>query len=81
MLETFKRMWVAWGNVAKGILTAQNWIIMGTAYVVAIGPMSLWFRLTGRRLIDHAPADPTAKSYWQPRTGKPMTMDEAARQF
>lgn len=81
MLELFKRMWVAWGAFARGLFTAQNWLIMGTAYIVAIGPLALWFRLTGRQLVDRAPADPNANTYWRPRSGQPMTMDEAARQF
>lgn len=81
MLELFKRMWMGWNGVAKHILTAQNVVLMGFTYVVALGPVALWFRLTRRQLVDRGPADPKAESYWQPRSGKPMTMDEAARQF
>lgn len=81
MLEIFKRLWVGWNGMARHILLAQNALLMGFTYVVALGPVALWFRLSGKQLVDRGPADPKAETYWQPRSGKPMTMDEATRQF
>lgn len=81
VLESFKRMWVAWGGFARGLLIAQNWVLMSFAYVFAIGPVALAMRLGGRRMIDRAPPEPGASSYWRPRSGKPMSMDEASRMF
>ena len=81
MLERFKQLWLWWQGVAQGILTAQNYVLIGIAYVVGLGPVALGMRLTGTRLLDNGPADPAAKSFWVPRSGRPMTMDEANRQF
>ncbi len=81
MLELFKVMWDRWQGVAAGIMTVQNTILMGLAYFVGVGPVALGFRLTGRQLIDRAPAPPSAPTYWLPRSGKNITMTEANRQF
>jgi len=81
VLELFKTMWDRWQGVAKGIMAAQNAVLMGFAYYVGLGPVALGFRITGKQLIDRAPAPPQAKSFWLPRSGKPLTMDEANRQF
>lgn len=81
VLESFKRMWLRWQKVAGGILYVQNAILMGVAYFGGLGPVALGFRLLGRKLVDRAPANPAAKSYWLPRSAKPQTMDEANRMF
>ncbi len=81
MLERFKRMWLWWQGVAAGILWFQNALLMTVAYVVGVGPVAVGFRLLRRPLLDRAPAVVGAKSHWVARSGKPMTMDEAARQF
>lgn len=81
VLETFKRMWLWWQGVAKGILWAQNALIMTVAYFVGLGPVSLAFKLVGRSMIDRAPPAPGATTFWVPRSGKPQSMDEASRQF
>ena len=81
MLELFKVMWDRWQGVAAGIMTVQNTILMGVAYILGVGPVALGFRLLGRQLIDRAPAAPGAASYWHARSGKNITMTEANRQF
>ena len=81
VLELFKQMWVRWQKVAGGILYVQNTILMGVAYFVGLGPVALGFRAAGKALVDRAPADPKAASYWRKRSGKPQTMDEANRMF
>lgn len=81
VLESFKRMWLGWNRVVKGIFWAQNAVLMGIAYFVGVGPVALGFRLLGRTLLDRAPADPQAASYWSARKGRPISMDEAARRY
>ncbi len=81
MLERFKRMWLGWQGVAKAIMWAQNALLMSVAYFVGVGPVAIAYKLVGKRFIDRAPADPNATTYGVVRDGKPMTMDEAARQF
>jgi len=81
MLELFKRMWLGWQGVAAGILFLQNGLLMSVAYFLGVGPVAIVFRLMGRTMIDRAPAQPGAATYWQPRSGKPQTMEEASRQF
>lgn len=81
MLELFKVMWIGWGAFARGIIKVQNAVLMGVAYIVGIGPVSLYFRLVGRSMLDRGPADSRAASFWVKRSGKAMTMEEAGRQF
>lgn len=81
MLELFRRMWVGWQGVAKGILAAQNFFLMAVAYFVGVGPVAVGMRLAGRKMLDTEPADPQAPTYWLPRDGAPITMDRAARPF
>ncbi len=81
MLERFKQMWLHWQGVTAGILFVQNAILMLVAYVAGVGPVAIGFRVLGRKLIDTKPADPSAASYWVPRSGKPQSMDEANRMF
>lgn len=81
MLELFKTLWAGWNAATRGLFKGITAGAMAVGYFLAIGPVALGFRLRGKKLLDHAPADPAATSYWNPRPGKPMTMDEAARQF
>ena len=81
MLERFKQMWLGWQGVAKGILFAQNFLLMAVAYLFGLGPVALGMRLFGTKLLDNGPPNPGAKGFWVPRSPKPMTMDEASRQF
>ena len=81
VLERFKRMWLGWQGIAQGILRGQNLLLMTVAYFVGLTPVAVAFRLAGRQLIDRSPADPAAKSYWNPRDGQPRPMDQASRQF
>ena len=81
LLELFKRMWAGWNVVVRRVFDAQGAVLMAVAYVVGLGPVALVLRITGRKMLDRAPADPAAKSYWTPRAGTPMTMDEASRRY
>jgi hypothetical protein len=81
MLELFKRMWLRWQGAASGIITAQNAVLMSVAYFVGVGPVALFQRAVGHTNLDRAAAKPGADTYWQPRSGKKQTMEEASRQF
>ena len=81
VLEIFKRMWAGWNAAVRRIFRVQNALLMGVAYFVGIGPVAIVMRLTGRSMLDRAPADPKATTYWVPRDGKPMTMEEAGRRY
>lgn len=82
MLELFKRMWVAWNDrVVRNINTVLSAVLMGVAYFVGLGPVAIGFRLSGRPLLDRAPGVPGAATYWVPRDGKPIEMQQATRQF
>jgi hypothetical protein len=81
MLEAFKRMWIGWNVVVRGILVVQNGVLMGTAYLLGIGPVALVLKLFRRDLLDRGPAARGAASYWRRRDGKPIDMRGATRQF
>ena len=81
MLELFKRLWIGWNDrVVRNILRAQNAVLMTVVFVLALAPVAILLRLAGRRMLDRGPA-PNSATFWQARSGKPMTMKEAARQY
>jgi hypothetical protein len=82
MLELLRVLWVGWNErVLRNLLRFQNAILMGVVWVFALAPLAILLRLMRHPLIDRSPPDTATKSYWQPRDGKPMTMDQASRQF
>jgi len=82
MLELFKTLWLAWNDrVIHNILKAQNTVLMGVVWLLALAPLAILLRLAGRRLLDRAPPPQQAGSHWLPRSGQPMQMKEASRQF
>lgn len=82
MLELLRVLWVGWNErVLRNLLRFQNAILMGIVWVFALAPLAILLRLIRRPLIDRSPPDTATKSYWQPRDGQPMTMEQASRQF
>jgi len=81
MLELFKRMWAGWNVGVRKLVAGQNALIMSVAYVVGLGPVALALRVGGRTMLDRAPADPSAPTYWLPRRSRASTMEEANRMF
>lgn len=74
-------MWAGWNVAVRGVVSVQNAVLMGTAYLFGLGPVALVLRLTGRTMLDRAPADPSARTYWIPRDPRPVGMEEAARRY
>ncbi len=81
MLELFRRMWVGWNVVVRGIVTAQSRLLMAVTWIVGLAPVALVMKAMGRRMLDRSPADPNAPSYRTTRDPKPLDMDRAARMF
>lgn len=81
MLELFRIMWVGWQRFARGIMTAQNVVLMGIAWALGLGPVALVAKLVGHRFLDRAAPDPAASSHWRARDPAPMDMKRAARPF
>lgn len=81
MLEIFKQLWVGWNRGIRAVLRVQSQAIMTLAYFLAIGPISILFRLTGRTLLDRGAAPPDARSFWVPRSPVEASMKDASRPF
>lgn len=81
MLELFKRLWLGWNLGIRAVMRLQSRVIMTLAWVLAIGPTALVFRLMGKTLLDRGPADPAAKTFWLTRPGGEASMKDAARPF
>lgn len=81
MLELFKRMWVGWNRGVRALLRLQTRAIMTVAYLLAIGPVAVVFRITGRTLLDRGPAPRGASTYWLARPNTEATMRDASRPF
>lgn len=81
MLALHKRIWRAWKGFSHKLIAAQNAVLMALVYIFAVAPVAAVFKLTGKRLVQPAPIDPEAESYWEKREDEPFDMDKAQRMF
>lgn len=81
MLEIFKRLWIGWNGVARGILVAQNWGAMTFAWIVGIAPVALAMRVLGVDILDRRALPEKPASHWHARTDGPLDMKRAQRMF
>jgi hypothetical protein len=81
ILEFFKRLWIGWNKGIRGLFWLQTAIVMSIAFVLGIAPVAIFFKLTGRKLLDRSPARPDQPSYWVARPRRTLSMKEASRQF
>ena len=76
-----KALWRTWKGLAHRIIAFQNWVLMAWVYVFAVAPVALAMKLLGRRLVRRPAIDPTAETYFEERSGGPLTMQRASRMF
>ena len=82
MLELFKQMWIGWNDrVVRNILRVQNYVLMSVVFIFGLAPVALALKAMRRPMLDRGPAPPGTQSYWVERDGKPLTIEQAARQF
>jgi hypothetical protein len=81
ILEGLRRAWLGWGAFTRGLLRAQNALAMTLAWIIAIAPAALAFRILGRDLLDRGPPPPGRTDHWHPRSDGPMDMKRASRMF
>lgn len=63
MLPLLKQIWRTWKRGAHGLVRAQSWVLMALAYIIAVGPVALGFRLFQPDPLDRGPADPSLPTY------------------
>ena len=63
MLAFMKLLWRNWKRVVHGINGAISFTLMSIAYVIALGPVAIYFKLTRADLIDRG-LQVERKSYW-----------------
>ncbi|MEL6345436.1 MAG: hypothetical protein AAFV53_20175 [Myxococcota bacterium] len=66
MLAALKILWRSWKRLTHGINRAIAAVLMTVTYVIALGPVALYFRLTGQQLTDRGPGDINRPSHWKP---------------
>lgn len=66
MLVLLKRIWKAWKGLTHNLNAAISWLLMTVTYVVAMGPVAIFFRLTRADLIDRGLGDPRSDTWWHP---------------
>lgn len=81
MLELFRRMWLGWNVAVRRIVGAQSAVLMAVTWAVGLAPVAVFMRLSGRRMLDRAPADPAATTHRVARDAAPLDMDRASRMF
>lgn len=76
-----KAIWRAWKGVAHRIIQAQNWALMSIVYWLALAPVAVLIRLSGRKVVPVEGGPDASGSFWIPRTDGVMGMDRANRMF
>ena len=66
MLEFMKTLWRRWKALAHRIIRGQNWLLMGVAYWVGMGPVAFFMRIKHEDLIDRGLGDASSASHWLP---------------
>lgn len=79
MLELMKTIWRGWKRFAHGLIAGQSWFLMALVYVFAMGPVSVYIRLSPRRRLDRAPPSPGATTYALPIRFEPQDARRAQR--
>lgn len=64
MLALLKHIWKSWKRLTHGLNTAIAWTLMALTYIVAVGPVALYFKITRADLIDRGLGDTQGPSYW-----------------
>ncbi len=79
MLRFLKRVWRGWKSFAHGLIKAQSWLLMAFAYVVALAPVALVFKISRPDPLDEKPADPKASTYAGPVRARLQDIRSAQR--
>ena len=45
MLRFLKRVWRGWKSFAHGLIKGQSWLLMAFAYILALAPVALLFKV------------------------------------
>ena len=79
MLELMKTLWRRWKALAHRIIRGQNWLLMGVAYWVGMGPVAFFMRMKHKDLIDRGLGDPSSPSHWLPLADQKQDIRRAQR--
>ncbi len=79
MLSLLKTLWRGWKRFTHKLVAGQSWLLMAIAYVVAMGPASIFVKLDKRHRLDRAPADPDASTYGLAVEHRPPDIRRAQR--
>lgn len=80
LLRRFARksaFYAAWTRAFEWIGSVWTAILLSLIYVVAVGPVSLFMKITGKDLLDRALVP--GPTYWRPHEPNPLGPDAAAR--
>ena len=82
MLRSMKKLWRGWKQLAHGIITLQNMILLSFAYFLGVGPTAVVSRIIRKKMIDRDPVgDDTPESFWIPLEPKKVELEDALRPF
>jgi len=79
MLELMKTLWRRWKALAHRIIRGQNWMLMGIAYWVGMGPVAFFMRMKHKDLIDRGLGDATSPTHWLPLEDQKQDIRRAQR--
>lgn len=79
MLNLMKSIWRSWKRAVHGINAGISWVLMSLAYVLAVAPVAVFFKLGRRDPLDQGAADLTAPTYGRPARFKVEDIRSAQR--
>jgi hypothetical protein len=76
---TARRAWNAWLRAGEKAAHILGIVIFTILWFVAFGPISLWLKLRGKRLLPHFTGQ--EETYYLPKDPIPPTLEQMKRQW
>ena len=78
-MAVLRKLWALWKAFAHRLGRVQTAVLLSLIYHVAVGPLGLLGRLSGRDLLGLKPAP--GASYWAALPDTTRTLERARKQF
>ena len=79
MLSLMKSIWRYWKRAVHGINAGISWVLMTLAYVIAVAPVAVYFKMFKDDPLDSGETDMSKASFGQPARFKVETIRTAQR--
>ena len=81
MRRGLKFLWRSWKGVIHRINSVIAFVLMSVAYIIALAPVAIGFKILRRDLTDRGDADPDIKSFWGTFAQEELDIQLVQRQY